>query len=61
MAKKNFEELDSGATEEDSSEVAKYDLLVKRDQVSGVAKGNRRSCYFIACSSFSVCMYSTVS
>ena len=35
MAKKNFEELDSGATEEDSSEVAKYDLLVKRDQVSG--------------------------
>lgn len=35
MAKKNFEELDCGATEEDSSEVAKYDLLVKRDQVSG--------------------------
>jgi hypothetical protein len=31
LAKKNLEELDT-VTEEDSSEVAKYDLLVKRDQ-----------------------------
>mmetsp|Transcript_65909 Transcript_65909/g.129665 ORF Transcript_65909/g.129665 Transcript_65909/m.129665 type:complete len:600 (+) Transcript_65909:57-1856(+) len=31
MAKKNLEEMDT-VTEEDSAEIAKYDLLVKRDQ-----------------------------